>query len=111
MDAVIGDDEMLQEYSYYLHELQKSAKYLLSEEVETALGAMDMSMFGADQTLTLNANNPLVAYIIENKESEHVPMFAEQLYDLALLSNQPLSTDAMAKFIKRSNDIMLLLTR
>ena len=75
------------------------------------LGAMDMSMFGADQTLTLNANNPLVAYIIENKESEHVPMFAEQLYDLALLSNQPLSTDAMAKFIKRSNDIMLLLTR
>ncbi|MBQ2900380.1 MAG: M3 family oligoendopeptidase [Agathobacter sp.] len=43
LDEVIGDDEMLQDYSYYLHELQKSAKYLLSEEVETALGAMDMS--------------------------------------------------------------------
>lgn len=43
LDAVIGDDEMLNDYSYYLHELQKSAKYLLSEEVETALGAMDMS--------------------------------------------------------------------
>ena len=43
MDAVIGDDEILQEYSYYLHEMQKSAKYLLSEDVETALGAMDMS--------------------------------------------------------------------
>ena len=43
LDDIIGDDEMLQDYSFYLHELQKSAKYLLSEEVETALGAMDMS--------------------------------------------------------------------
>ena len=43
LDSVIGEDEMLQDYSYYLHELQKSAKHLLSEEVETALGAMDMS--------------------------------------------------------------------
>ena len=43
LDDVIGDDEMLQDYSFYLHEMQKSAKYLLSEEVETALGAMDMS--------------------------------------------------------------------
>ncbi|MBQ3029702.1 MAG: molecular chaperone HtpG [Agathobacter sp.] len=75
------------------------------------MGGMDMSMFTADQTLTLNANHPLVKYILENKESEHVPMFAKQLYDLALLSNQPLSTDAMAKFITRSNEIMLLLTK
>ena len=43
IDNVIGDDEMLKDYSFYLHELQKSAKYLLSEEVETALGAMDIS--------------------------------------------------------------------
>ena len=43
LDEIIGDDEMLQDYSYYLHEIQNSAKYLLSEEVETALGAMDMS--------------------------------------------------------------------
>ena len=75
------------------------------------MGGMDMGMFGADQTLTLNANNALVQYIMNNKESEHVPMFAEQLYDLALLSNQPLSTDAMSKFVKRSNEIMLLLTK
>ena len=59
----------------------------------------------------LNANNELVKYILENKDSENVPMFAEQLYDLALISNQPLSVDAMAKFVKRSNDIMLLLTK
>ncbi len=74
-------------------------------------GMMDFGMFPADQTLTLNANNALVKYIMENKESEHVPMFAKQLYDLALLSNQPLSVDAMAEFVKRSNEIMLLLTK
>ncbi|MEE1304159.1 MAG: molecular chaperone HtpG [Agathobacter sp.] len=75
------------------------------------MGGMDPSMFAADQTLTLNANNALVKYILENKDSENVPMFAEQLYDLALISNQTLSVDAMAKFVKRSNDIMLLLTK
>ena len=71
-----------------------------------SMGGMDPNMFAADQTLTLNANNALVKYILENKDSENVPMFAEQLYDLALLSNQTLSADAMAKFVKRSNDIM-----
>ncbi len=75
------------------------------------MGGMDMSMFGADATLTLNVNNELVKFILENKESEHVPMFCEQLYDLAMISNQPLSVDAMGKFIERSNKIMLLLTK
>ena len=75
------------------------------------MSGMDMNMFAADQTLTLNANNALVKYILENKESENVPMFCEQLYDLAMIQNQPLSVDAMARFVKRSNDIMLLLTK
>ena len=75
------------------------------------MGAMDMSMFAADQTLTLNANNALVKYIFENKDSENVPMFCEQLYDLAMISNQPLSVDAMAKFVERSNKIMMLLAK
>ena len=68
--------------------------------------------FGAnDCTLVLNANNDLVKYILEHKDSEHVPMFCEQLYDLALLGNQPLAPDAMAKFIARSNEIMMLLAK
>ena len=68
--------------------------------------------FGAnDCTLVLNANNDLVKYILEHKDSEHVPMFCEQLYDLALLGNQPLTPDAMAKFIARSNEIMMLLAK
>lgn len=76
-----------------------------------AMGGMDASMFGGDYTLTLNYNHPLVQYILNNKDSEHVPMFCEQLYDLAMLSNQPLAPEAMTKFMKRSNDIMMLLTK
>jgi len=72
---------------------------------------MDMSMFAAEQTLSLNANNSLVKYILENKDSENVPMFCEQLYDLALIANQPLSTEQMSKFIDRSNKIMMLLAK
>ena len=75
------------------------------------MGGMDPNMFAADQTLTLNANNELVKYIFEHKDSEHVPLFCEQLYDLAMLSNQPLSVDAMAKFVQRSNQIMMLLAK
>ena len=72
---------------------------------------MDASMFGADQTLTLNANHELVQYILNNKESEYVNDFCEQLYDLAVLGNQPLSPDAMSKFIARSNKIMMCLAK
>ncbi|MCI9378796.1 MAG: molecular chaperone HtpG [Eubacterium sp.] len=72
---------------------------------------MDASMFGADQTLTLNANHELVKYILEHKDSEYANDFCEQLYDLAMISNQPLSPDAMAKFVARSNKIMMLLAK
>ena len=72
---------------------------------------LDPSMFGGDYTLTLNYNHPLVQYILNNKEGEHAEMFAKQLYDLAMLSNQPLAPEAMTEFLKRSNKIMLLLTK
>ena len=72
---------------------------------------MDPDMFGGSETLVLNANNALVQYILNNKDSEHVPMMCEQLYDLAMLSHAPLSPDAMTKFIARSNEIMMLLTK
>ena len=75
------------------------------------MGGMDMNMFAADQTLTLNANNELVKYIFEHKDSENVPMFCEQLYDLAVLSNHPLTVDEMTKFVERSNKIMMLLAK
>ena len=70
---------------------------------------MDPSMFGGNETLILNVNNKLVQYILDHKNGEHVPMFCKQLYDLALLSNQPLSPEAMTAFINRSNEVMIIL--
>ncbi len=72
---------------------------------------MDPSMFGPDVTLVLNANHPLVQYVLEHKEGEHTTLFCKQLYDLALLGNKPLSPQEMTEFIKRSNEIMLLLAK
>ena len=72
---------------------------------------MDPGMFGNDATLVLNANHPLVQYVLNNKEGEHTNLFCKQLYDLALLGNKPLNPEEMTEFIKRSNEIMMLLTK
>lgn len=77
-----------------------------------SMPGMDMGMFGKEgETLVLNANHPLVEYVLENKEGDNVKMICEQLYDLALIQNAPLSPEAMTKFVARSNDIMMLLTK
>ncbi len=70
---------------------------------------MDPSMFGGDETLVLNANNDLVQYLFEHADGENVELFAQQLYDLAVLANKPLSPEAMTAFVNRSNKIMMLL--
>ena len=73
---------------------------------------MGGDMFGAEgETLVLNANHPLVQYIFEHKKAKNIPVICEQLYDLARMSNQPLSPEAMTKFVARSNEIMLLLMK
>ncbi|MBO5474549.1 MAG: molecular chaperone HtpG [Lachnospiraceae bacterium] len=76
------------------------------------MGGMDMGMFGKEgETLILNANHPLVQYVLEHQDGENVKMICEQLYDLALLQQAPLEPEAMTKFVARSNDIMMLLTK
>jgi len=73
-----------------------------------AMNGMDMGMFGAEgETLVLNANNKLVKFLFENSDNEIVPTICEQLYDLAVLANKPLSAEAMTKFVARSNEIMM----
>ncbi len=75
------------------------------------MAGMNPDMFGTNVTLVLNANNTLVKYILEHKESDHTDMMCEQLYDLALISHKQLSPEEMTKFIARSNEIMMLLTK
>ena len=68
--------------------------------------------FGSEgETLVLNASHPLVQYIVDNKDGKNTEMICEQLYDLAKVQQSPLSPDDMAKFIARSNDILMLLTK
>ena len=75
-----------------------------------SMNGMNMPGFGDEgETLVLNSNHPLVQYVCEHKDSEHATMIYEQLYDLAKLQHTPLEADAMAKFVARSNDIMMLL--
>ena len=75
------------------------------------MSGMDMGELGGGETLVLNANNPLVQFILTNEAAEQTPMICEQLYDLALLSHKPLEPEAMTRFIQRSNEIMMFLTK
>lgn len=72
---------------------------------------MDPSMYGSSNILILNANNALVKYLFEHPESEHANMLCEQLYDLAMISHEPLAPEAMTRFVNRSNELMMLLTK
>ena len=77
-----------------------------------SMPGMSMPGMGDEgETLILNANHPLVQYITEHQEGENAEMICEQLYDLAKIQHAPLGAEEMAKFITRSNDIMMLLAK
>ncbi len=77
-----------------------------------ASSGMGLGDFGEEgETLILNANHPLVQYVTEHKEGDTVGMICEQLYDLAKIQHAPLSSQAMARFVDRSNRIMMLLAK
>ena len=96
-----------------------SAMMVLSEESRRMQDMMKMynmygkdpGMFGGQETLVLNANHPLVQYLASNQEGEHASVICEQLYDLAMISHKQLSPEEMTKFVQRSNEILLLLTK
>ncbi len=71
----------------------------------------DLGMNREGETLVLNANNKLVEYVLENQDGDNVGLICEQLYDLALIQQEPLQPEAMTKFINRSNKIMMLLAK
>jgi molecular chaperone HtpG len=96
-----------------------AAMVTLSEESRRMQDMMKMySMYGMypgmggnEETLVLNANHPLVKYISENTEAEAVPVICQQLYDLALMNHKTLSPEEMTAFVKRSNEILLMLAK
>ena len=75
-----------------------------------SMGGMDMGMFGGTgETLVLNANHPLVQYVLGHKDDANTSKICEQLYDLASLSHGPLAPDRMTAFVSRSNEIMMIM--
>ena len=75
------------------------------------MSGMDPNMFGTQATLILNANHPLVKFVVEHKRSKNVSIICKQLYDLAMLAHKPLNPEEMTAFVQRSNEIMMLLTK
>ena len=75
------------------------------------MNGMDMGSMPVDTTLVLNDDHDLVKFLLQHPDSTHIDDFCKQLYDLAMISNQPLSPDAMSEFINRSNRIMMELAK
>ena len=80
------------------------------QEMMKMYGMSGMDM-GTTSTLILNANHPLVQYVVDHKDSENTSIICKQLYDLAMLAHKPLNPEEMTAFVKRSNEIMMLLTK
>ena len=89
----------------------------ISEETRRMQDMMKMYGMGKmpgmdndDETLVLNAGHPLVKYILDNQDGDNTKLICQQLYDLAKIQHEPLSAEAMTEFIKRSNDVMCIIT-
>ncbi|MCL2864192.1 MAG: molecular chaperone HtpG [Lachnospiraceae bacterium] len=76
-----------------------------------SMGGMDMGAMGMGNagTLILNANHPLVKFVLDHKKDKNVNMICKQLYDVALLAHKPLSPEEMTEFVNRNNQIMMML--
>ena len=110
------ENESLEVHVEKLKDDKVASMMTLSEETRRMEEMMKMYGMGAQGmppatgTLILNANHPLVKYIVENKDSEHTPLICRQLYDLAMMNLRQLTPDEMTKFIERSNEIMMIMT-
>ena len=96
-----------------------------AEAEEIALTGSAVMQRGETQTLTVailpaaaadtetaeEAKTETAAETAAPKKPSLTKQICEQLYDLAKIQNAPLTADEMTAFVKRSNDIMMLLTK
>lgn len=98
-----------------------SAMILLSEKSRRMIEMMeaygnstDLKAMFADvkpeETLVLNRSNGLVKNLLDMSETEEketeVALLCHHIYDLALMSHRPLTSEEMTTFIDRSNTIL-----
>lgn len=62
-------------------------------------------MFKDEFTLVLNRNNVMINSI-EKLNDDDKKIVCEHIYDLAMMSNKPLDSEQMTKFIERSNKLL-----
>ncbi|MBQ7916354.1 MAG: molecular chaperone HtpG [Firmicutes bacterium] len=97
-----------------LKDAKVSAMIELSEEsrrmqdMMRMYGAMGMGMmpFEADETLVLNAANPIIKKVLATEDAARANTIAVQLYDLARLSSRPLEAGELTAFIERTQNLM-----
>ena len=104
-------EKMKDENVAYMITLSEQSRRMQEMMKMYGMAGMDPSMFGDDSTLILNANHPLVQYVVDHKDGENTELFCKQLYDLAMIAHKPLNPEEMTEFVKRSNEIMLMLTK
>jgi len=89
-----------------LIELSESERRM--QDMMKMYGSMGFGGFDEDakKTLVLNHRNPLVQHILSDPSDEKSEDIAAQIYDLARLSNEPLSSDELTAFITRTQSLM-----
>lgn len=60
----------------------------------------------AEYSIILNSNNPIVSSLPKIENETEQKEIAAQLYDMAMMSQKPLSGDALSKFIERTTSLM-----
>jgi molecular chaperone HtpG len=84
------------------------------QDMSALFGRRDLqNMYTNEETLVLNAGNPLVQAVLRLKEQpekqEELDLICRHLYDLAMLSHKQLEPTALTDFIARSNKILIML--
>ncbi|MGL4736989.1 MAG: molecular chaperone HtpG [Cellulosilyticaceae bacterium] len=82
------------------------------QEMMKMYGMSTMGLPENEATLVLNQNHPLITALSDEAvNTETKEMVCKHLYDLALLSNQTLSPEALTAFIERNNTLLLQMTQ
>ncbi|HEY8499276.1 MAG TPA: molecular chaperone HtpG [Clostridia bacterium] len=81
------------------------------QEMSRMFGGKDMSsMFPNEETLVINRNHRLVNALVQNidnsEKEEDIKLLVRQIYDLAMLTHNPLAPEAMTAFVQRSIQLM-----
>ncbi|OPJ62450.1 molecular chaperone HtpG [Clostridium oryzae] len=79
-------------------------------EMSKMYGGLENMGFNDEKTLLINKNNNLIKSILANKNNdskkEALAIACQHIYDLAMLSQNQLSPEAMTEFIARSNALI-----